>query len=129
MGDGSCDGLVDAALSHPGNALLSASIVGASAVPLALWSRRARRDAAWLDEVSDVVRKIVGYFTAGFAVMIGTFVVLGTDAWWTLAVSVGLWIAGFAVVTVAFRGSRLARTLYVVGLILFPMLIRGFEGI
>lgn len=121
--EGRCDGIVDAALRSPGTTLLGLAIVVISGVPLFLWLRDARGSAKHIVELSDVARKVAGYFAAAFAVGIGTMLVLEGTAWWSVSAAIALWVIGFVVVTVSFRGDRRAQVLYVLAVIGFPVLM------
>ena len=121
--EGRCDGIVEAALRSPATTLLGLSIIAVSSLPLFLWLRAARGSAKHIAEFSDLARKVAGYFGAAFAVGIGTMLVLEGTAWWSISVAIALWIIGFVVVTVSFRGDRRAQVLYVLAVICFPVLM------
>ena len=121
--EGRCDGIVDAALRSPGTTLLGLAIVAISGVPIFLWLRDARGSAERIAGLSDLVRKVAGYFAAAFAVGIGTMLVLEATAWWSVSLAIALWVIGFVVVTVSFRGDRRAQIFYVIAVIGFPVLM------
>jgi hypothetical protein len=121
--EGSCDGLLDAALGSPGPTLLAFVVVAASSVPLVLWLRSARSNAQRFAELSDLTRKVVGYFTAAFAVIVGSFLALEVTAWWSISASLAIWMLGFAIVSVSFRGVRQAQVIYVLAVLGFPVLL------
>ena len=121
--EGSCDGLVGAVLSRPGPTVLGLVVIGASSAPLVLWIQRARGNAQYVAELSDLARKAVGTFSAALAVIIGTLFALEITARWLLSVSVALWMLGFAIITVSFRGDRRAQVLYVLAVLGFPVLM------
>ncbi len=120
---GSCGSLLEVVRASPGSALLVLTVIGASSVPLVFWLRGARSNAQRLTELSDLTRKLVGYFVAGFAVFLGTLFVLESTAWWSVTASIAVWILGFAVVTVSFRGDRRTQVLYVIAVLGFPVLM------
>lgn len=121
--EGRCDGIVDAALRSPGTTLVGLAVIAASAIPLFLWLRDARGSSQHMAELSDLARKVAGYFGAALAVFAGTMLVLEGTAWWAVSASIALWIIGYVVVTVSFRGDRRAQALYVLAVIGFPILI------
>jgi len=120
---GSCESSLEVVRASPGSALLVLTVIGVSSVPLVFWLRGARSNAQRLVELSDITRKLVGYFVAGFAVFLGTLFVLEPTAWWSITASIAVWILGFAVVTVSFRGDRRAQVLYVIAVLGFPVLM------
>lgn len=120
---GRCDGIIDAALQSPGTTLLGLTVIAVSGIPLFLWLRDARGSAQHVAELSDLTRKAIGYFGAGFAVLAGTFLFLEGTAWWAVSAGIALWIIGYVVVMVSFRGARRAQALYVLAVIGFPVLM------
>lgn len=112
-----------ATLAASGSTLLGLVVIVASSIPLVLWLRSARTSAQRIAELSDLARKVVGYFVAGLAVAIGTVLVLEPTAWWSVSAAIAIWILGFGIITASFRSDRRAQTLYVLAVLGFPVLM------
>ena len=69
--EGRCDGIVEAALRSSGTTLLGLSIVVMSGIPLLLRLLTVRGSSKRSAELSELARKVLGYFAAGLAVIFG----------------------------------------------------------